>query len=195
MKQRFIGRNKHKPNYHNKCISLIIDSRFKAGHFTKCSLKNAHICNSDFVGVNLQKNNFRNAKISHCIFIHCNFTKSTFKDCTFESVYFCACKFSDCKDFYKIPKTMIYKNTLRFKKSINIENYVLINLAETKCEKNRILTISSKKINVWTIGILLNDFSETDLLQYFKYLKRNKQKKYKTLKDYKDSIEHFLKKI
>ncbi len=190
-----MGRVKYKPNYHNKCVLRINSSRFKSGHFTKCSFRNAHICNSDFVGVNLKGNNFRNAKISNCIFIHCNFSKSTFKDCAFESVYFCACKFSDCKDFFKIPKSMVYKNTQNFKKSINIENYVLSNLVDIKCEKNRILTISSTKINTWTIGILLNDFSEIDLLQYFKYLKKSKQKKIKTVKNYKDSIEHFLNKI
>lgn len=89
---------------------------------------------------------------------------------------------------------MILKNTNKFKKSILLETYVLSNLADSKYEKNRILTISSKKINVWTLGILLNEFSEMELLLFFKQLQNCKQKKFKTVKDYKNSIENFINK-
>ena len=51
-----------------------------------------------------------------------------------------------------------------------------------------------KKINVWTLGILLNEFSEMELLLFFKQLQNCKQKKFKTVKDYKDSIENFINK-
>ena len=195
--QKYINhknKNKYKPNYHNKCIKQIKHSRYKAGYFTKCSFKDGYIYDCYFSGVNLKKNSFKNAKISNCVFIHCNFSKSNFWGCTIDSVYFCGCKFTDCKDIDAIPKTMILRNTNKFKKSILLETYVLSNLADSKYEKNRILTISSKKINVWTLGILLNEFSEMELLLFFKQLQNCKQKKFKTVKDYEDSIENFINK-
>lgn len=189
----FIKKIKYKPNYHRRTFTKITGSRFKAGHFTKCTFRNV-IFNNDFIGVNLKGSNFKNAQISNCFFLHCDFSKSDFGNCTFNSVYFCACKFTDCKEINRVPKQMIYKNTNYMNISQTLNSFVLSNLANKRIEKNRILTISASKINSWAICILLLSFSEQTLLAFFNHIVKKNPNAFRTLFDYKFSIEYFLNK-
>ena len=185
----------YKVNIHHCVFSnaYFYTVRYRSGHTTHSSFKKANIHNSDFICVNLKHNIFNATTLKDCIFFGCNFEGCNFKNSKIDNVYFIQCKFVDTKNF--CPNDSSYF----------INKYPLINLsselkatlhqmsAVSKLEKYKILTITSKKYNLWTLSILLHKFTEKEIVVFFKKLLFSNKTQFYTMHDYIFALQNYYK--
>lgn len=185
----------YKVNVHH-CV--FVDARFdsvryRSGHITNSTFKNAKITNTDFICVNLKKNRFRNTHFNNCTFYGCNMEDSDFRDATFNNVYFISCNLKNIQNFTVTDKIFVIKKYPDLHMSLKLEKILYKMSLNSKLEKFNILTINSKKINYWMMELLLSKYSEQELIAFFtKLLKSNKTWFY-TIHDYVKALQNYYK--
>ena len=172
----------------------IIHKKYRGCIITNCTFKNMTIENVDFIGTNLKKNSFKNTKFVNCFFLNCNFEQSNFSNASFINVYFCACKLSNCKNL-RIPQNYILNKPY----NTNISNYDLLytikQIAVAKnCEEYRVISVSNNKINLWTLGILLDLYDECLLNSFLSKAVKSNIYPFVTLYDYINAIDNYNRK-
>ncbi len=166
-----------------------INVNFKGAILTKCSFKQAKFSGIDFLGTNLRKSNFLQSDFSHCLFVNALLDKANFKGCTFTNCVFVNTnlyrskhlQINDSNQILTSYPTLEISSSLKFALDELKQNEYLSN--------NRVLHLKGGKINQLTIKLLLERFSEAELLKKLHLVKTKLAKTIVTAKSLSDFID------
>ena len=184
-----VGKNREIFSYNNKnkdgCKFIYKDfektrsyhSRFVNAEFTGTSLRGAHMkfCNFtnckftgvDFIGTNLRGCNFTRAKFEKCIFSSAVLENANFRDATFENCYMAGNLLSKAKN---VPQGNIGIKIVSANPVAESISGELVNVIQSLREndiirRSRTLHSKNNKINQLSAIILLDDYTEEELLR------------------------------
>ena len=145
---------------------------FRGAHFKTCSFIKGSFEGTEFIGTNLKNSKFKNAKFKNAIFEGANLDGADFKDATFENTIFLGCKLEKTLNFKKdINGIRIFEDMPKLELSEELSK-ALCSLIENKYVKtSRIFDTKDGGINTLTIMILLENFTEEELVKGFKIIK------------------------
>lgn len=168
--------------------------KYLASNLTYCNFVDVSFCGVDFFNSNLKGCKFKGAKLSNVVFFNCNFKNCDFTNATFKNVKFLSCNIqvannltlsNDCEVIKTYPNLPLIP---RLSTSIK-------NLSDHKVLFTpHVLHVTTNKINMWTIAILLQKTNQEDLARCFEVLcKRDKIKDFNTIFSYQRFIDSYLK--
>ncbi|MBB6020379.1 hypothetical protein HNR77_001440 [Paenibacillus sp. JGP012] len=192
----FCNKYSYQSNIHNLIFkdATIENVNFRASCITKCNFRNASLTGIDFISVNLKKTSFKGAKISDSVFFGCDLRGTDFTDTEFYNVYFINTNLLECKNLnlssgikvlYTYPRVELSNDliTVLFEISQQIHIY-----------KFHTLHVSKKKINMWALHMLLNDYSDQQLCRGLRALLSRKNKRhFYTLYSIRRHLNSYLK--
>lgn len=185
----------YKNNIHNCnfCNAKINTVRYKSGHITHSTFKNATIKNTDFICVNLKHNRFYNTQFHDCVFFGCNFENSNFKNSVFQNVYFIQCKLSNVKNFKPSETTHFINKYPELTPCVGLINTLKSIALIPTLETYKILTISSSKINIWMLALVLTNYTENELIAFFNKISKTNRVQFYTVHDYIYTLQKYYK--
>ena len=145
---------------------------FRGAHFKTCSFIKGSFEGTEFIGTNLKNSKFKYAKFKNAIFEGANLDGADFKDATFENTIFLGCKLEKTLNFKKdINGIRIFEDMPKLELSEELSK-ALCSLIENKYVKtSRIFDTKDGGINTLTIMILLENFTEEELVKGFEIIK------------------------
>ena len=177
--------NKHeyKTNVHNLIFvgATFNNVKYTASSLTFCNFRDAKMIGVDYINTNLKKSKFKNARFENVIFYSANLKNADFLNATFKNVYFINTNTSVAKNL-NIHQSYIHQ--LKGVPSLKLNNDLITAIEQlmkiTKVQKHYVLTTKSskgKELNKWIIYLLLQDFSENELIRAFQRVYLNDKKK------------------
>lgn len=183
--------NVHNCNFNEAKFSNV---RYRSGHITQSTFKNAHLNCIDFISVNLKRSKFKSVEFRNCIFINCNLTDVDFENAKFQNTYFICCKFQNTKKIPVSSEIKILSHYPDIEISSNLADLIILMGNNEKLEKFHILTTENKRVNQWLIYLLLNKYSEQELMRFFQKLLDSNKTQFYTLNNYFYYIQKYYKK-
>ena len=164
MYKNFKRSNCYNCNFANSNFNF---ATFRGAHFKTCSFINGSFEGTEFIGTNLKNSKFKNAK---------------FKNAIFENTIFLGCKLEKTKNLNRELKEV---RILGEMPEINLSNELkssLENFMENKYVKSsRIFDTKDGGINTLTVMILLENFSENELIEGFSKIKSKIERDFYTI--------------
>ena len=174
MYKNFKRSNCYNCNFANSNFNF---ATFRGAHFKTCSFINGSFEGTEFIGTNLKNSKFKNAKFKNAIFEGANF-----KDAIFENTIFLGCKLEKTKNLNRELKEVRILDEMP---EINLSNELkssLENFMENKYVKSsRIFDTKDGGINTLTVMILLENFSENELIEGFSKIKSKIERDFYTI--------------
>lgn len=174
MYKNFKRSNCYNCNFANSNFNFVT---FRGAHFKTCSFINGSFEGTEFIGTNLKNSKFKNA-----IFEGANLDGADFKDAIFENTIFLGCKLEKTKNLNRELKEVRILDEMP---EINLSNELkssLENFMENKYVKSsRIFDTKDGGINTLTVMILLENFSENELIEGFSKIKSKIERDFYTI--------------
>ena len=174
MYKNFKRSNCYNCNFANSNFNF---ATFRGAHFKTCSFINGSFEGTEFIGTNLKNSKFKNA-----IFEGANLDGADFKDAIFENTIFLGCKLEKTKNLNRELKEVRILDEMP---EINLSNELkssLENFMENKYVKSsRIFDTKDGGINTLTVMILLENFSENELIEGFSKIKSKIERDFYTI--------------
>ena len=174
MYKNFKRSNCYNCNFANSNFNF---ATFRGAHFKTCSFINGSFEGTEFIGTNLKNSKFKNAKFKNAIF-----EGADFKDAIFENTIFLGCKLEKTKNLNRELKEVRILDEMP---EINLSNELkssLENFMENKYVKSsRIFDTKDGGINTLTVMILLENFSENELIEGFSKIKSKIERDFYTI--------------
>lgn len=177
--------NRHvlKTNIHNLVFvqASFENIKYSSSNITNCNFRDARFKNIDFIGTNLKGSKFKNAKLTNVIFYNANLKSVNFENVTFKNVYFINCKLDKVKNLHFSNEVHILNSNFEdVFVSENIKKEIL-NLVQTnKFKKHFVWTTKTSggtKINKAILKIMLENFTEDQIIRTLKVIKNNRTRK------------------
>lgn len=179
MYKNFKRSNCYNCNFANSNFNF---ATFRGAHFKTCSFINGSFEGTEFIGTNLKNSKFKNAKFKNAIFEGANLDGADFKDAIFENTIFLGCKLEKTKNLNRELKEVRILDEMP---EINLSNELkssLENFMENKYVKSsRIFDTKDGAINTLTVMILLENFSENELIEGFSKIKSKIERDFYTI--------------
>ena len=184
MYKNFKRSNCYNCNFANSNFNF---ATFRGAHFKTCSFINGSFEGTEFIGTNLKNSKFKNAKFKNAkfknaIFEGANLDGADFKDAIFENTIFLGCKLEKTKNLNRELKEVRILDEMP---EINLSNELkssLENFMENKYVKSsRIFDTKDGGINTLTVMILLENFSENELIEGFSKIKSKIERDFYTI--------------
>ncbi len=138
---------------------------FRGSIMTACSFKNCELNDVEFSGTNLRRSNFRNSKLKNVTFVaalldDCNFAGATFENVLFVNTNIAKAKNLDVnnpniKVMYQYPKVEISQTLQVVLEELRMNEHIV---------NYKVLHLSTKKYNHLSLHMLLEHFSEEQLI-------------------------------
>lgn len=158
------------------------DTNFKGAQFKNCNFTDCHFEATEFVATNLRNSKFVNAHFKNSIFEVCNLDGVNFENATFDNVIFVQ------TDLSKVLNLDLSSNGIRnFEAPIELELSQKLERAIKSCKKNEfvkaagVLDTKDGTINLTSVMILLENFTEEILLNHLGKLKVSVDESFGTL--------------
>lgn len=139
---------------------------FRGAHLKSCQFNACHFTGAEFIGANLKGSQFKEAEFMNTVFEGTKLEGTDFKGALFDHTYFVSCNVesainldledSGIKVFSEMPELNL--NPLLF---AEIEKL----MENQYVKKARVLDTKDKKMNTISVMILLDCFSEEELIQ------------------------------
>lgn len=190
------NRYEYKVNVHHCSFAnaKFCNVRYRAGHITQSSFKGTVLTKVDFICVNLKGNKFKGTQFTNCVFLGCNFENTDFKNATFHNTYFISCNLKKTKNLTVSKGLQIISHYPKLNISSTFEKTLHLMSLNLKLEKYSILTIDKKKNNHWLIDLLLNKYTEEELVYFFNKILATNKNQFYTFHDYILSLSNYYKK-
>ena len=174
MYKNFKRSNCYNCNFANSNFNF---ATFRGAHFKTCSFINGSFEGTEFIGTNLKNSKFKNAKFKNAIFEGANLDGAIF-----ENTIFLGCKLEKTKNLNRELKEVRILDEMP---EINLSNELkssLENFMENKYVKSsRIFDTKDGGINTLTVMILLENFSENELIEGFSKIKSKIERDFYTI--------------
>lgn len=190
------NRYEYKVNVHHCSFAnaRFCNVRYRSGHITLSSFKGTSLTRVDFICVNLKGSKFKGTHFTNCLFFGCDFENADFKNATFNNTYFIRCNLKDVKNLTVSKGLQIITHYPKLELSNTFENTLHLMSQNSKLEKYSILTINKKKNNHWLLDLLLNKYTEEELIYFFKKILATNKTQFYTFHDYILSLLNYYKK-
>ena len=140
-------------------------SSFRGAHFKGCNFFSCTFRGAEFIGTNLKKSKFRRAVFENAVFEGVNLGDVDFRDAEFKNVIFVGCDLSSAKSLeYKESEVRVFDEIPELDISKELEEAVLKAMGNEKVKNSRVLDTKDGGINPISIMILLEKFSEKNLI-------------------------------
>ena len=140
-------------------------SSFRGAHFKGCNFFSCTFRGAEFIGTNLKKSKFRRAVFENAVFEGVNLGDVDFRDAEFKNVIFVGCDLSSAKSLeYKESEVRVFDEIPELDISKGLEEAVLKAMGNEKVKSSRVLDTKDGGINPISIMILLEKFSEKNLI-------------------------------
>lgn len=168
--------------------------RYQASNITQCNFKKTKLRGVDFCNTNLKGTSFKRAILKDVVFINCNLKGVDFTDAKFYNTYFIMTNIDVCKEIIVSEECTIIKQYPTNIDLNDIGETALFRLSEIKkIYKYHVLHVSLKKINMWVLKILFDQYGQ-DVNRALGALERRKDKRFFfTVSTYMHFIEDYLK--
>lgn len=189
------NRYEYKINVHNCHFNeaKFFNVRYRSGHITQSTFKMARLNCIEFISVNFKKTKFKETQFKNCIFMNCNLTEVDFENAKFENTYFICCKFKNIVNFSISSEVHILTHYPDKKTSSSLVNLIKLMGNNETLEKFCILTTKNKQVNFWILQLLLNEYSEQELVKFFSKLLCSNRTQFYTLNNYFSSLQNYYK--
>ncbi|WP_052098197.1 pentapeptide repeat-containing protein [Paenibacillus stellifer] len=145
---------------------------FRGAIITSSSFKKCKFNGVEFLGTNLKRCNFEGAHFKNTIFVGALLEGCKFKNATFENVIFVNMNFENVK-FLNLsnPQIKILKEYPKIVASVDLQTILDDLIGNRFISTYKVLHTSTKKINHLNLKILLETFSEENLIKGLEILK------------------------
>lgn len=191
---------KDKYNYGTNIHNLIYKDgyfenvRFQASNITKCNFKNTKLKGIDFMNTNLKGTSFKGAILQDIVFFNCNLKETDFTDVKFENVKFISTNINNAIHLNLTDEVEIISSYPNIKLELYLEKSILRLANLNKIYKYNVLHVKKSKINLWSIGLLLEFYKQEDLSRALMALaRRNDKRGFFTIYKYRKFIDSYLK--
>ena len=151
MYKNFKRSNCYNCNFSNSNFNF---ATFRGAHFKTCSFIKGSFEGTEFIGTNLKNSKFKNSKFKNAIFEGANLDGADFKEAIFENTIFLGCKLEKARNFNKeLEGVRIFDEMPVMELSVELKAAL------------------EDFINTLTLMILLENFSESELIQGFDKIK------------------------
>lgn len=192
----FSNKYSYQSNMHNLIYkdAIIENVNFRGSSITDCNFRQASLKGVDFMHVNLKKTTFKDSRLKNVVFFGCNLKGTDFTGAMFENVHFINTNIEKCKHLILNDQTIVLNRYPDFELPIELEQ-TLLKLADLSyIYKFRTLHVSKNKINMWSVQILREKYSDTQLTRGLKALSNKKDKRYfYTLYSIRNHLNSYLK--
>lgn len=169
MYKNFKRSNCYNCNFVNSNFSF---ATFRGAHFKTCSFIKGTFEGTEFIGTNLKNSKFKNAKFKNAIFEGANLDGADFKDASFENTIFLGCKLEKTLNFNSdIKGIRVFEGMPEMDLSEELKNSLDIFMENKFVKNSRIFDTKDGGINTLTLMILLENFSEEELIKGFNEVK------------------------
>lgn len=167
--------------------------RYQASNITNCNYKNTSFEGVDFCNSNLKGSVFKGAYFENVVFINCNLKGVDFTGAEFINVYFIMTNINVAKGIDN-DKVFIMNKYPRNLQLDDITKVALFKLGENRSiSKYHVLHVTTVKINMWIMSILIDKYGK-DLSRALNALLKRKDKSFfYTVSSYMNFIETYLK--
>lgn len=170
MYKNFKRSNCYNCNFSNSNFNF---STFRGAHFKTCSFMNGSFEGTEFVGTNLKNSKFKDAKFKDAIFEGANLDGVDFRGASFDNTIFLGCKLEKAKNFNEnIEGIRVFNEMPNVDLSEELKNSLASFMENKFVKDSRIFDTKDGKINNLTIMILLENFTEEELIKGFTDIKQ-----------------------
>nr|WP_279287011.1 pentapeptide repeat-containing protein [Heliobacterium chlorum] len=149
---------------------------FRGAIMTACVFKKCNFYGVEFLGTNLRKSNFEGSHFKNTMFVGALLDKCKLRGCTFENVLFVNTNLDDVKSLNKeTPGVTILSEYPKLDISIELKSALDELKSNNNITKCRVLHLSGNRYNNLNINMLLDKYSEKDLIGGLKSLKEIKK--------------------
>ncbi|GAA0076679.1 pentapeptide repeat-containing protein [Clostridium sp. CTA-5] len=167
---------------------------FRGAHFKGCNFFGCTFKSAEFIGSNLKKSKFKKAKFEDAVFEGVNLTDVDFKEAEFKNVIFVSTDISVAKNLeFDESSVRIFEEAPIINISENLKNAINLALTNEKVRNSRLLDNKDGEINTLSIIILLEKFSEKNLISGLKILADRIDRDFCTLSYIVKSIQTYQK--
>lgn len=169
MYKNFKRSNCYNCNFSNSNFNF---ATFRGAHFKTCSFMKGSFEGTEFIGTNLKNSKFKNAQFKNAIFEGANLDGADFKDASFDNTIFLGCKLEKVRNLNtNIEGVRVFDEMPEINLSEELKSS-LDSFMENKFVKDsRIFDTKEGGINNLTIMILLENFTEEELIKGFNDIK------------------------
>lgn len=140
-------------------------SSFRGAHFKGCNFFGCTFNGTEFIGSNLKKSKFRRAIFENSVFEGVNLADADFRDAKFKNVIFVGCDLSSAKSLeYNESEVRVFDEAPSLDISKELEEAILKAMKNERVKSSRVLDTKDGNINSISIMILLERFSEKNLI-------------------------------
>lgn len=140
-------------------------SSFRGAHFKGCNFFSCTFNGTEFIGTNFKKSKFRRAIFENSVFEGVNLSDVDFRDAKFKNVIFVGCDLSAAKNLeYSESEVRIFDEIPTLEISKELEEAILKAMKNEKVKASRVLDTKDGSINPISVMILLERFSEKNLI-------------------------------
>lgn len=169
MYKNFKRSNCYNCNFSNSNFNF---ATFRGAHFKTCSFIKGSFEETEFIGTNLKNSKFKNSKFKNAIFEGANLDGADFKEAIFENTIFLGCKLEKARNFNKeLEGVRIFDEMPVMELSVELKAALEDFMENIFVKNSRIFDTKDGGINTLTLMILLENFSESELIQGFDKIK------------------------
>ncbi len=171
-------------SYHsNFAESNFSFASLRAAKFKFCSFYGSTFVGTEFVGTNLRGSNFSNAVFNGAIFKAAVLDKANFRNATFENTIFISTSTKTAKHIDENTPGIIWIDRVPSENSFSKELVTVVeNLRSNDIvRRSNVLHLKKGKINTIYLSVLLNTYTEAELIKAFTLLPEHLTTQFHTL--------------
>ncbi|WP_424768728.1 pentapeptide repeat-containing protein [Paenibacillus sp. sgz302251] len=176
--------------------AVIANVNFRASSITKCNFRSATLIGVDFIYANLKKTSFKDATLKDVIFFGCKMKDVDFTNTIFDNVRFINTNFNESKNFTYNDETMKSYSKYPMLELSDELTKILYDLSnDPGIYKYHTLHVNRKKVNMWIINLLLQDYTQSQLARGLRSIlnRRQSNKEFFTVYSIRMHLNNYLK--
>lgn len=155
---------------------------FRGAHFKSCSFLECSFKGAEFIGSNLRGCKFKNALFENTVFEGAKLDGVDFKGAEFKNVIFVGTNFDDVRNLnLKDDEIRVFEEMPVIEVSEELEKATLSAMENKFIKFSRVFDTKEGKLNHLTLMILLENFSEEELISGLEVIKNTIDKDFHTL--------------
>lgn len=182
--KNFMYKNLTRSNCYNSSFagSNFNFTSFRGAHFKSCDFYGCSFKQAEFIGTNLKNSKFRTATFENAIFDSVNLDEVDFRDAKFINTIFINTDVNKAKNLpWGDPNVKVLEEAPEIHISEELENAVRNAMTNEFVKASRVLDTKDGGLNTLNLSILLEDFTEEQLINGFNTMKDEIEREFCTL--------------
>lgn len=193
--KKFLYKDFEKSKSYNSKFKEVdfVGTSFRAAQFKYCTFIDCVFEESDFIGTNLRGSRFINCSFTNCLFQSTNCNKTQFKNCLYTHCYLDGNKSSVFQSSTEFTTINIKENPINILPELlkEIENL----RTNDYIRRSHTLHSKQKKINYTTLFILLEEYTQEELIELLPHISKYIDREFFTISYLKKLLKKALNRV